>query len=687
VPQSIRDKNLKCHRIIEPGIIRRPGNRGADPLKQGWIHSISIALGLAMTEIARNTIIGEDLHTYQSFFENAVEGMFRTTPDGRLIKVNPAYARMFGYSSPEEVTNGNLNVRTHAYANPDDRTSFQEIVKRSGFVHSFRFPALKKDGSLVSASLNARAVRDAEGTILCYEGTVEDITNLKLAEENLRRSEDDYRNVHDNAITGMFRSTPEGRYVRVNPALAAIHGFSSSEEMITTITNIGEQLYVDPADRRRYMELLDKEDVIRGFEARLYRKDRSKVWIRMNVRTIRKADGSVACYEGVVEDVTEKKRIESQLRQAQKTESIGTLAGGIAHDFNNLLTSLMGFASLIELKMKKTDPLYPYVQEILLAARKGADLTRSILALSRQQSLARAPMDMNQAIRSASRLFRMLITEDIELSISLTDESTMVMADRSQIDRILFNLVTNARDAMPRGGTLGIETATLDTNDPSDAAQGVGDKGKYVIIKISDTGTGFSDATKDSIFDPFFTTKDAGKGTGLGLAIVYGIVKQHTGHISVDSEPGRGTTFSIHLPAMPEETGDAHDEPPANITGSETILVAEDDESVRGYMDDALRTHGYRVVTAKDGREAVEKFRQFQPVDLVILDTVMPRMNGWQAYEEIRRVNPDVRVLFTSGYTKDIVLSKGLEEREFDFIPKPLALQDVLEKIRKTLDA
>lgn len=640
-----------------------------------------------MTKTTPVAAIGEDRHMYQYIFENAVVGMFRTTPEGKLITVNPAYARMFGYSSPEEVVNCNLNVRTHIYANPDDRDTFQETVERSGFVRAFKFPALKKDGSLAWISLNARGVRDGEGRILCYEGTIEDITKLKLAEEKLRRSEEDYRNVHDNAMMGIFRSTPEGRYLRINPALAEMHGFSSSEEMITTITNIGDQLYVDPADRRRYIELLNKDDMIRGFEAQLYRKDKSKVWIRMNVRVVRKADGSVACYEGMVEDVTEKKRIESQLRQAEKMESIGTLAGGIAHDFNNLLTSLMGFASLIELEMNKSDPLYPHVQEILLAARKGADLTKSILAFSRQQSITRAPTDMNQTIRSACRLFKMLITEDIGLSISLTDESTMIMSDKSQIDRMLFNLVANARDAMPRGGTLTVETETLDMNDPFAGVQGVGERGRYVLVKISDTGTGFNDTTKDSIFDPFFTTKGAGKGTGLGLAIVYGIVKQHAGHISVDSEPGHGTTFSIYLPAMLEKTRGARDEPAAGITGSETILVAEDDEGVRGYMDNALKTYGYKVITANDGQDAVEKFRQFQPVDLVILDTVMPRKNGWQACEEIKKISPGVRILFTSGYTKDIVLSKGIEEGKFDFIPKPLALQDVLEMIRKTLDA
>lgn len=640
-----------------------------------------------MTEITHNTIIEEDLHTYQSIFENAVVGMFRMTPEGRLIEINAAYARMFGYSSPEEIMNGNLNVLTHSFANSDYITAFQKIVGHSDIVHVFKFPTIKKDGSLVWASFNASAVKDTEGRILYYDGTIEDITELKLMEERLHKSEEDYRNIHDNAIMGIFRSAPRGQYLQVNPALAAILGFSSPEEMVMAITDIGEQLYVDPADCRRYMKLLDTGDIIRGFEAQLYRKDGNKVWIRMNVRVFRDADGSVACYQGMVEDVTEKKLIESQLYQAQKMESIGTLAGGIAHDFNNLLTSLMGFASLIELKMKKADPLYLYVQEILLAARRGADLTKNILAFCRQQSIIRAPMEMNQAIRSACSLFKMLITEDIGLSISLTDESTMIMADRSQIDRVLFNLVTNARDAMPRGGTLTIETDTMDINDSFAVEHGIGKMGRYVVIRISDTGTGFNEATRDSIFEPFFTTKDTGKGTGFGLAIVYGIVKQHAGCISVDSEPGHGTTFNIYLPIIPEMVRDTHDEPATDVAGNETILVAEDDKGVRGYMNNALKAYGYKVITANDGQDAVDKFRESKSVDLVILDTVMPRKNGWQAYEEIKKINPGIRVLFTSGYTKDIVFTKGLEGGELDFIPKPLALRDVLEKIRKTLDA
>lgn len=373
----------------------------------------------------------EDEGKYRSFFERAVEGMFRTTPEGELVSANPAYAKMCGYSSPEEMIENNLNVGTHIYANMADHIMFQNIIEHRGFVQSFEFPVLKRDGTILLVSLNARAIKDPEGKTVYYEGAIEDITRLKLTEEKLRQSEADYRSFHDNATIGIFRSTPEGQYLRVNPALAAIHGFSSPEEMINTVTNIGEQLYVDPIDRKRYIQLLTKDDTIRGFEAQLSRKDKSKVWIRMNVRAVREADGSVDYYEGMVEDITEKKRIESQLRRAQKMESIGTLAGGIAHDFNNILTSLMGFASLIELKMNKGNPLYPYVKEILLAAGKGADLTKSILAFSRQQSIVRVPVDMNQTIESVHRLLKMLISEDIELSISLTDARAVVMADKS----------------------------------------------------------------------------------------------------------------------------------------------------------------------------------------------------------------------------------------------------------------
>ncbi|MBP7528388.1 MAG: response regulator, partial [Syntrophorhabdaceae bacterium] len=376
----------------------------------------------------------------------------------------------------------------------------------------------------------------------------------------------------------------------------------------------------------------------------------------------------------------------SHLRQAQKMESIGTLTGGVAHDFNNILSALMGYASLMQVKMDKDSPLRPYVDQVLSASRKAADLTRSLLAFSRQQPVTLAPLDMNTTIESTKKLLKRLLTEDIELRTSLAKEDTVVMADRSQIDQILFNLVTNARDSMPKGGTLIVKTGIADMDSRFTRAHGFGKPGRYVVITISDTGEGMDEATQGKIFDPFFTTKETGKGTGLGLAIVYSIVKQHEGYITVYSELNRGTAFRIYLPAVKARADHEENTIFPVTTGNETILIAEDNEEVRRFMREALSEYGYRIIEAIDGEDAIDKFSRRMGIDLIIVDSVMPKKNGREVYEEIHRINPRIKVLFTSGYTKDIVLNKGIEDKEFDFIAKPLLLSELLQKVREVLD-
>jgi len=382
----------------------------------------------------------------------------------------------------------------------------------------------------------------------------------------------------------------------------------------------------------------------------------------------------------------EKRNLESQLRQAQKTEAIGTLAGGIAHDFNNILTALMGYASIMQMKMDESNPLRPYTDQIISASEKAADLTRSLLTFSRRQPVILAPLEINSTIKATKKLLKRLLTEDIEMRTSLTKDDAVVMADRSQMDQILFNLVTNARDAMPKGGTLAIETDIADIGIVFIRVHGFGEPGRYVRISISDTGTGIDEAIREKIFDPFFTTKEIGKGTGLGLATVYGIIKQHGGYITVESEPGHGTTFRIYLPAVRTKIDEKQDAATPVERGEETVLIAEDDEGVRHFIREALQEYGYKTIEAIDGEDAIDKFNEHRNIDLVIIDSVMPKKNGREVYEEVHGTDPHVRVLFISGYTKDIVLDKGIEDREFDFIAKPLSFDKLLQKVREVLD-
>jgi hypothetical protein len=382
----------------------------------------------------------------------------------------------------------------------------------------------------------------------------------------------------------------------------------------------------------------------------------------------------------------EKEKLQTQLNQSQKMEAIGILAGGIAHDFNNILTALMGYGTLLRTKMNEKDPLHVYIDQILSASQKAASLIHGLLAFSRQQPITLNPTRINSIVKNTEKLLSRVISEDIVLKTVFAHDDVTIMADETQIDQILFNLVTNARDAMPSGGTITIETGLAELGDEFRCFHGYGDPGMYGRLSISDTGTGMDEATKKRIFDPFFTTKEVGKGTGLGLSTVYGIVKQHNGFITVYSEPGIGTTFHIYFPAVQMIIEDRKQGPSLPKGGKETVLVAEDNEAVRELMRDVLIEHGYTIIEAIDGTDTIEKFKKADSVDLLILDSIMPGKNGREVYNEIKQIRPDIKVLFTSGYTRDVVLNKGIGDKKFAFISKPMSPNALLAKVRKVLD-
>jgi signal transduction histidine kinase/CheY-like chemotaxis protein len=434
-------------------------------------------------------------------------------------------------------------------------------------------------------------------------------------------------------------------------------------------------------------------DTSEHFERRFRRKDGNVLWVHASVTPMTDEKGRFLGSFAMYTDITERKqseqeklRLESQLFQSQKMEAIGTLAGGIAHDFNNILTALMGYGTLLQMGLDNDSPLRTYVDQMLSSSVKAAQLTQSLLAFSRQQPITLKPVKLNNIIKTTEKLLKRLLTEDITLKTNLTIDDTTIMGDATQIDQILFNLATNARDAMPKGGMLAIETKRVRVDREFKDFHGYGEPGMYTLISISDTGIGMDEATKEHIFDPFFTTKDVGKGTGLGLSTVYGIVKQHNGYIIVDSRLNAGTTFHVYLPAV---TGAIEEEKPVASElkgGEETILVAEDSEAVRVLMRTILTKYGYTVIEAIDGEDAIDKFDKHRNVDLLIVDSVMPKKNGREVYDEITKAHPHVKILFTSGYTRDVVLDKGIEEKEFDFISKPLSPDNLLRKVRAVLD-
>jgi signal transduction histidine kinase len=390
----------------------------------------------------------------------------------------------------------------------------------------------------------------------------------------------------------------------------------------------------------------------------------------------------------IINNVTEKKKLEEQLRHSQKMEAVGQLAGGIAHDFNNILTAIIGYGSLMKMKMDEGDPMRFNLQQILDTSERAASLTRGLLTFSRKQAINLRPVSLNVSIKNVEKLLRRLIGEDIDLQFSLSPEDQIIMADSGQIEQILMNLATNARDAMHKGGRLTISTEHIVFDQEFIRMHGEGKVGMYALISVKDTGSGMDEKTKERIFEPFFTTKDAGKSTGLGLSIVYGIVKRHNGYIICDSEAGKGTTFKIYLPMIKSEIAKAEAAAPLAVPGgAETILIAEDDAAVRTLMKEMLARFGYAVIEAIDGEDAITRFMENRDkVRLLILDVIMPIKNGKEVFEEIRKIRPDVKVIFASGYMPDILHKKGIPEENQNFIAKPLTPTELLRKVRETLD-
>jgi len=386
----------------------------------------------------------------------------------------------------------------------------------------------------------------------------------------------------------------------------------------------------------------------------------------------------------------EKWHLEEQLRHAQKMEAIGTLAGGIAHDFNNILTAIIGYGNLLQLQIEKDSPHYYNVEQILASADKASNLTQSLLAFGRKQLISPKAINLNTTVTDVQKLLTRLIREDIEIKHNLTQEELVVMADVGQIEQILMNLATNARDAMPEGGVITIATESIWVEKGFFKADGPLAASRYALLSFSDTGVGIDDATKERIFDPFFTTKEVGKGTGLGLSMIYGIIKQHQGYIDVSSTPGKGTSFNIYLPLIWKEAEEQQEsgalEAPRG--GTERILIAEDDEGVRMLSKDVLTRAGYRLIEAVDGEEAIRKFSECeQEIQLLLLDVIMPKKNGKEVYEAIKKIRPDMKALFISGYTSEIISTQGMIDQDINFVGKPVSPDTLLRKVREVLDS
>jgi two-component system, cell cycle sensor histidine kinase and response regulator CckA len=630
------------------------------------------------------TALRESEERYRSIFENAVEGMFQSTPEGRYIRVNPASARMFGFSSPEEMLATIADIAREQYFDPGERETLKEVLEEQGGVENVEQRMFRKDGTTIWVSTSARVVRDENGKPIYYEGTHEDVTWRKEFERQLIESEERYRTAIENSNDGVA-IVKDGHHLYVNKRFIEIFGYGTPEEIIGEPISI----IVSPEDRERIQRIhvmrLKGEYAPSHYEFKGVRRNGQSLYVEASATQTTYLGHPVSLV--YLRDITERRNLEAQLRQVQKMEAIGQMAGGIAHDFNNILTTLIGYGNLLLMKMARDDPLKVYVDQMLASSQKAAQLTQSLLAFGRKQMIELKPQKVNTIIKGLEKLLVRLLTEDIELRIIPSDVDPTVMADVTQIDQVLMNLATNARDAMPRGGLLTIEIKALENGSSFNNILEFDKPGNYALISVSDTGHGMDEQTREKIFEPFFTTKEVGKGTGLGLSIVYGIVKQHDGYIHVESTPGEGTTFYIFLPIvrMRVEKPTLRSVPAQG--GRETILLVEDHAEVRRLAKNLLEEYGYTVLEAEDGVEAVHRFSEGKDrIDLAILDVVMPRKNGKEAYDEMKKSKKDLKALFISGYTADMMLDKGIYESSFELISKPMSPNELLRKVREVLD-
>lgn len=536
---------------------------------------------------------------------------------------------------------------------------------------------------------------DAEGRVNRIVEHLRDITDTVRAEEQLREKERQFRLLTENQRDVVLAVDTQGFLTYCSPAIREFAGYDPQAVIGTHLS----QYIVSKEDVEKVIAIMMEMHQQRAsvtFEVLYKPANRESFPVEITAKAVVE-DDVVVGFQGIMRDITarlraaeEKCSLEQQLLQAQKMEAVGRLAGGVAHDFNNLLTGISGYAELMMGQLEPNAPLYADAQEVLEAAKRGASLTNQLLAFSRKQVISPKIIDLDETIERARKLLRRLIGEDIELVFKRSSSLCSIKADPAQIDQILVNLATNARDAMPTGGRLSLETKTTHLDAASVTEQQEMEAGRYVRLSVTDTGLGMDEHTLSLVFEPFFTTKDVGRGTGLGLSTVYGIVKQNNGFVTINSELNQGTTVDIYFPLAAAQPQDV---PPARVgqtipAGTETVLLVEDEKIVRDLAERLLTSRGYRVITAGDGESALATSNQFEEeIDLLLTDVVLPTMNGVELHQALLTYRPSLPVLFMSGHIDDRIEPHGVLDHEATFISKPFRADELLRKVRAVLDA
>jgi two-component system NtrC family sensor kinase len=657
-------------------------------VRNGSTHMLGI--GVDITDLKKTEqSLQESEEKYLLLLNSTAEAIYGLDLEGDCTFCNPACLRLLGYGAPKDLLGKNMNdlmhhTRADGGTYPKQDCEIYAAVREGRASHVTHEVLWRADGTSFQAEYWSYPMYKT-GELVGAVVTFLDISDRKRAEQALRQSEEKYRELFENATYGIFRSQLDGALLDVNPALVAMLGYSSKEELLTR--NLSRDLYEDPADRRSILDSYGPSGRVSGCEVNWKRKDGKIIVVRISGGAFRRQDGSFSHFEVIVEDITGRRSLEAQFRQAQKMEAVGLLAGGISHDYNNLLGVILGNADLL-LETTPTGVQQHYADQIKKATRRAAELTRQLLAFSRKQILYPVILDLNAVVRDVGKILQRLIGEDVQIVTDLETSLDSTRADRGQIEQILMNLATNARDAMPNGGKFTIRTGNAELGPDDVALHPYAKLGPYVRLSVNDTGVGMTDAIRHRVFEPFFTTKPEGRGTGLGLATVYGIVKQSTGYIWVSSAPGAGATFDIYLPRVDEKapplvTGlEERSEYPR---GTETILLLEDEESLRQVTCECLTASGYNVLQAGRGNHAIDMAEQYKgAIALVVSDVVLPDMSGPSVATKVRALHPEAKVLYVSGYAEVPVAQQLIAEGAI-LLQKPLSRGDLLRKVDEML--
>jgi len=627
----------------------------------------------------------ERMSQLAAIVESSVDAIIGKTLDGTIVSWNAGAEAIYGYSAAEAVGQS-ISILAPAEQG-SEVTQLLDRLARGEKIEHHETTRARKDGQKIIVSITISPILDASGKIVGASAISRDITERRRFEQDLRQSEARFASLMQDAPYGIYRVTLEGQFLHVNPALVRMLGYPSEAELLKC--NVQTDVYVDTGFREQLGDDYSRHKDFRAVEAQWKRQNGERIIVRLSGRPVERPRGELAYFEVFAEDITERRSLERQLLQSQKMDAIGRLAGGVAHDFNNLLGVILGQTELLQAELGSNPSAYRRAEAIDQSARRAAELTKQLLAFSRQQVIEPRVVDTNAVVREVEMLLRRLIGEDVELSIRLQPNAGNIKVDPSQLEQILMNLAVNARDAMAGGGRLILETAHVDL-DEAYVRQHLGAKtGDFAMITVSDTGIGMDPQTMARMFEPFFTTKSEGRGTGLGLSTVYGIVKQNNGYIMPYSEVGHGTTFRIYFPSV-RQTPESRDQKPEQeklVRGCETVLIVEDETDLRELARELLEANGYKVIEAERGEKAIQLVEHSHtPIDLLLTDVVMPGIGGRQLAKRLLELRPGLHVLYMSGYADDVITSRGVLPEKSLLMPKPFTRAILLRRVREALD-